>query len=194
MRHKKTKKELYFSFDIEADGPIPGPNSMLSLGVAAFTEDGKRVDTFSANLHLLEGATPDPDTMEWWKKQPDAWEACRKDLQSPSTAMNALSDWIAATCRKTNTRAVFVGYPATYDFMFVYWYLIRFTGRSPFSHSGLDIKTLAFAMLKKGYRVSTKKYMPRRWFSKHPHNHVAVDDAIGQGDLFCNMLRELRNG
>jgi len=108
--------------------------------------------------------------------------------------MESLSHWIAAECKKEDASAVFVGYPATYDFMFIYWYLIKFTGKSLFSHSGLDIKTLAFAVLKKGYRVSTKKYMPRRWFSKHPHNHVAVDDAIGQGDLFCNILRELRFG
>jgi len=32
-------KELYFSTDIETDGPIPGPNSMLSFGVVALTAD-----------------------------------------------------------------------------------------------------------------------------------------------------------
>jgi len=36
-----------------------------------------------------------------------------------------------------------VGYPAAFDFLFVYWYLIRFTGESPFSHSALDLKTYA---------------------------------------------------
>jgi len=80
---KKTKKELYFSFDIEADGPIPGPNSMLSLGVAVFKDDGTRLATFSANLETLSDATPDPDTMKWWKTQPEAWKECRKDLQKP---------------------------------------------------------------------------------------------------------------
>ena len=29
--------EIYVSTDIEADGPIPGPNSMLSFGSAAYT-------------------------------------------------------------------------------------------------------------------------------------------------------------
>ena len=41
--------------------------------------------------------------------------------------------------------------PAAYDFLFVYWYLIRFAGESPFSHSALDIKTYAMALL--GERV-----------------------------------------
>ena len=49
-------------------------------------------------------------------------------------------------------RPVFVGYPAAYDFMFVYWYLIRFVHESPFSHSALDIKTYAMVLLEKGYR------------------------------------------
>jgi len=72
--------------------------------------------------------------------------------------------------------------------MFVYWYLIRFTGQSPFSHSALDIKTYAMALLRKPYRESVKKNMPKEWFDPAPHTHVALDDAIEQGALFCNML------
>ena len=89
-------------------------------------------------------------------------------------------------------KPVFVAYPVTYDFMFVYWYLIRFTGESPFSHSGLDIKTLAMSMMGSDFRESTKSNMPERWFADLPHTHVALDDAIGQGHLFCNMLKESR--
>jgi hypothetical protein len=77
--------------------------------------------------------------------------------------------------------------------MFVYWYLIKFVGRSPFSHSALDIKTMAMVLLGKDYRASTKKHMPRRWFDDAPHTHVALDDAIEQGRLFCNMLAENRS-
>ncbi|KAF0245570.1 MAG: hypothetical protein FD167_3534, partial [bacterium] len=87
-------------------------------------------------------------------------------------------------------KPVFVSYPVTFDFLFVYWYLIKFTGESPFSHSGLDIKTYAMAMLKTDYRDSTKRNMPKSWFDKFPHTHQALDDAIEQGALFCNMLAE----
>jgi hypothetical protein len=85
---------------------------------------------------------------------------------------------------------VFVGYPAAYDFLFVYWYLMRFVGESPFSHSALDIKTFAMALTGKPYRASTKRNMPKRWIPKSPHTHVALDDAIEQGQLFINMLKE----
>ena len=87
-------------------------------------------------------------------------------------------------------KPVFVAYPAGYDFLFVYWYLMRFAGESPFSHSALDIKTFAMALLKTEYREATKRNMPRKWFDPLPHTHVALDDAKGQGALFCNMLAE----
>ena len=42
------------------------------------------------------------------------------------------------------------------------------------------------------YRKSIKPRMPKHWFDEHPHTHVALDDAIEQGALFCNMLKDLR--
>ena len=89
---------------------------------------------------------------------------------------------------------VFVGYPAGFDFLFIYWYLIRFAGRSPFSHAALDMKSFAMAQLRIDYRASTKQHMPRHWFDDLPHSHVALDDAIEQGALFCNMLKDNRQG
>jgi DNA polymerase III alpha subunit (gram-positive type) len=180
--------EIYISTDVETNGPIPGPNSMLSFASAAYTADKKLLSTFAANLEMLPGATSDAKTMEWWGTQPDAWNACRTDLRAPEEAMPAYVKWIKGLGGKT----VFVAYPAGFDFLFVYWYLIRFAGESPFSHSALDMKTLAMALLKKDYRDSTKRNMPKRWFDDLPHTHVALDDAIEQGALFCNMLRELR--
>lgn len=180
--------EIYVSTDVEVDGPIPGPHSMLSFGSAAFLADKTLVSTFSANLELLPGATGHPDTMAWWAKHPEAWEACRKNLRDPAEAMAGYGAWLDALPAKP----VFVGYPAAFDFMFVYWYLMRFAGRSPFSFSALDIKTMAMMMLGKEYQRITKRVMPKRWFDPLPHSHVALDDAIEQGHLFCNMLAEFR--
>lgn len=178
--------EIYISTDVESDGKIPGINSMLSFGSAAFTEDKKLISTFTVNLDLLDGAVADPDTAEWWKSQPRAWEACRKDTVHPKDAMNDYVRWV----KSLGGKPVFVAYPAGFDFLFMYWYMIRFTGSSPFSFSALDIKTYAMAMLKCDYKYATKRNMPRNWFEPIKHNHIALDDAIEQGYLFCNMLRE----
>lgn len=182
--------EIYVSTDVEADGPIPGSNSMLSFGSAAFTTDGELLSTYTANLECLDGAQGHPETMAWWRQNPLAWEQTRTDLLSPSAAMAAYLGWLKTLPGKP----VFVGYPVAYDFMFVYWYLIRFTGESPFGHSALDIKTFAMALLRRPYHDATKRHMPKRWFPSSPHTHVALDDAIEQGQLFCNMLAEFRSG
>jgi hypothetical protein len=180
--------EIYVSTDIEADGPIPGPHSMLSFASAAFTADKALVRTFQANLTTLPGAQGDPQTMAWWRSQPEAWAACRVNPREPAEVMPEYVAWLKALPGKP----VFVGYPAAYDFLFVYWYLIRFAGASPFSHSALDIKSYAMALLGTDYRESVKRNMPREWFDALPHTHVALDDAIGQGALFCNMLAARR--
>jgi DNA polymerase III alpha subunit (gram-positive type) len=179
--------EVYVSTDVEADGPIPGPNSMLSFASAAYSEDKTLLGTFEANLTLLPEAKGDPKTMDWWKGQPDAWAACRANQREPQEAMPAYLKWL----KSLPGQPVFVAYPAAYDFMFVYWYLIRFAGESPFSHSALDIKTFAMAVMGCEYRQAVKSRMPNRWFDALPHTHVALDDARGQGALFCNMLKEL---
>lgn len=179
-----SKPEIYVSTDVESDGPIPGPHSMLSFGSAAYLADKTLVGTFSANLETLPGAAGHPETMAWWARNPTAWEACRKDCLPPEKAMAGYVAWL----KELPGKPVFVAYPAGFDFMFVYWYLIRFAGESPFSHSALDMKTFAMALLKTGYREATKRNMPRVWFDPHPHTHVALDDAIEQGALFCNML------
>ena len=182
--------EIYISTDVETDGPIPGPHSMLSIGSAAYTADKQLVGTFSANLETLPGAAAHPRTAAWWATQPEAWAACRSNLEAPEAAMARYVAWIRSLAGKP----VFVAYPAGFDFLFVYWYLMRFVGESPFSHSALDIKSYAMAVLRTDYRDSTKRNMPRAWFDPLPHSHVALDDAIEQGALFCNMLRENRAG
>ena len=178
-------REIYISTDIETDGPIPGPHSILSLASAAYREDKTLVSTWSANLELLEGAAGHPETIKWWQSQPEAWAACRSDLQAPQAAMESYVAWI----KSLEGKPVFVAYPAGFDWTFVYWYLIKFTGASPFSHSALDIKTMAMLLLDCGYRDATKKRMPRQWFDGQKHTHIALDDAIEQGELFCNMMR-----
>src|SRR5213592_548790 len=99
--------EIYVSTDVETDGPIPGPNSMLSFGSAAYQRDKKLVSTFFANLETLPGATADPKTMAWWQEQPEAWKQCRRDLRPPEVAMRDYLSWLKSLPGKS----VFVAYP-----------------------------------------------------------------------------------
>ena len=180
--------ETYISTDVEADGPIPGMYSMLSFGSVAFNIDGVPNGTFTRNLELLPNAKANEDTMRWWAQDRNkaAWLAARQDTVSPTQAMKEYVTWL-----KGYQTPVFVGYPAGFDFTFIYWYLMAFAGESPFSFSGLDMKSYAMAKLKTPYRMTTKKNFPKAW-KKVPgkHTHIALDDAIEQGYMFMNMLKE----
>ena len=178
-------QELYVSTDIEADGPCPGLNSMLSLGSAAFRRDGTVLDTFSVNLETLPEAVPHPVTERWWQDQPEAWAACRRDPEPPEPAMQRYRDWL----HDLPGKPVFVGYPASFDFLFVGWYLLRFTGENPFGFAALDVKSYAMALFGTPFAQTVKARFPAGWCDQRPHTHVALDDALEQGALLCNLFR-----
>jgi DNA polymerase III alpha subunit (gram-positive type) len=186
-----TLPDLYFSVDVETDGPIPGPNSLLSIGAAAFLKNGTMASVFTVNLKTLSDATPDKKTMEFWAGQPEAWAAHRTNTAAPEVGTGQFLAWVETKAKQYGGSPVFVAYPAGFDFLFVYWYLIRFCGRSPFSFSVLDIKTYAMATIGGNYRSINKKKFPKEWTNPRlKHNHVALDDAIEQGEIFMKMLAQ----
>lgn len=176
--------EIYVSTDVETDGPVAGIHSMLSIGSAAYTADKRLLSTFSSNLETVPGFIADKATAAWWATQPEAWAACRESLETPQESMQRYLGWLKSLPGKP----VLVAYPAAFDFPFAYWYLTQYAGENPFGHSVIDIKTYAMAMLRKPYRACGKRSMPSDWFDPINHTHIALDDAIEQGALFCNML------
>src|SRR3954447_13572627 len=97
--------EIYVSTDVETDGPIPGPHSMLSFASAAYRADKTLVGTFAANLATLPGAAGDAKTMAWWATQPEAWAACRENTRDPAEVMPEYVGWLKGLPGKP----VFVG-------------------------------------------------------------------------------------
>lgn len=183
-----TKPEIYVSTDVETDGPIPGPHSMLSIASVAYCADRTEVGRFSDCLETLPGAGFHPDTFRFWQQNPLAWAAAREDPRPPLEVMVEYCDWLESLPGKP----VCVCYPAGFDFTWVYWYLMRFVGRSPFSHAALDVKTLAMAATGQGFRQMNKRNFPRHWLPETKHTHVAIDDAVEQGQLFLNIMDEMR--
>jgi hypothetical protein len=89
----KPPNEVDVSTDVETDGPIPGPHSMLSFASAAYRSDKTLVGTLSANLEKLPGASGHPETMARWKERSAAWQACRSDLEPPETVLPRYVAW-----------------------------------------------------------------------------------------------------
>lgn len=190
-RFRKAPNDVFVSTDIEADGPVPGLNSMLSLGSVVYDEHGELLSTFSINLETLPEAKPDPTTSAWWQERPEAWEQARKEAQPPQSAMTAYREWL----RGLEGRPICVAWPASFDFAFVNYYLLRFTGEAPFGHAALDLKSYAMALTaRESFSRTSKERLPDEWFTPGlRHSHVALDDALEQGALFMAMYAAARN-
>lgn len=183
------KEAIYISLDIESDGPCPLVNSMLSLGAAAFSEGGAMLGTFIANLQLTPGAVSDKGTMDWWETQPDAWAACRANTVSPDVAMRNFRTWLDGLRNRGGERLIPIAYPAGFDFTFVKVYLHKFAGDCPLGFQCLDLKTLAMSKIGCRFDEVGKRTMPKSWFGPSRHTHVAVDDAIEQGEMYFRMRK-----
>jgi hypothetical protein len=182
---------VYISVDIEADGPIPGPYSMLSLGAAvagrqdadAYTAADPEADTFYRELRpISDEFVPEALAVSGLDRERLAVEG-----GEPAAVMGKFAAWVRQV--SAGAQPVMCGYPAAYDWTFLYWYLMRYTGASPFGHSGcMDMKTLYATKARLPLRAVAKGTMPRELLSRRRHTHHALDDAIEQAELFSNLM------
>ena len=176
---------IIISIDIEADGPIPGMNSMLQLGAVAFAETGQEVGAFQANLAPLDGAVQDPDTMKFWSRHKETWEMLQHDQRSPELTMAAFAAWL----KSLDSSYLFYCAPVGFDFVFLRWYMVRFGHNFP--HNALDLRSMMFLFTGE-YNGEIKKKIRKTcdWKHNKKHTHVAVEDAREQGQyLFAAIKR-----
>ena len=175
----KTMTEMYVSVD------------MLSLGSSAYDSNENMISTFKEIVAPLEGAKQHADNMEFWKANPKAWDAVQTDQTLPDRAMAKYAAWLDGLVAGTESSLVFVTYPAVFDFSFVHWYMLHFVGRDPFGYFALDLKTYAMAALDTGFVETDKSKMPEDWLTRE-HSHIALDDAIEQGEMVFAIRKAIR--
>jgi exonuclease len=191
-RTLEKRVDVYFSADVETDGPIPGPYSLLSFAlVYAGRFDGSRFERpASLDRTFYRELRPISDDFE-----PEALkvngldrERLRREGELPSSAMTAASEWIQSLANGGDP--VLVAYPLSFDWPWLYWYFVRFSKHgSPFNHSRcFDIKT-AFAV-KAGRPIadSGRSQLLPDLMSKRVHTHHALDDAKEQAEIFANLF------
>ena len=104
----------YVVYDIEEDGPIPGPHSMISIGAVAVNEKQEKLGQFEINFLPLENAKPHPTSLKWFASHaPEALEYTKHNQVSPKEGMNKFGDWILTLPQPR----VMAAHPAPFDFM-----------------------------------------------------------------------------
>jgi hypothetical protein len=186
--------ETYVSIDVEADGPVPGLFSMLSLGAAAFSGEGEELGRWEVNLRPLPNAGEHPHTMQWWRSQENAYRLATADQRDPAEAMATFVAWV----EELPGLPLAAADPVAFDFSFVNWYCFRFVGRNPLGHHGLDIRSLAMGLThSRAYHDLPEAAMKPLLAAVDREGlvqHRALDDAVEQGRLLCALIAETRGG
>ena len=126
--------DVYFSADVETDGPIPGPFSMLSFAlVYAGAFDGSRfIKPSNYDLRFYAEIRPISENFD-----PEALRVNRMDRekllregQLPEAAMKAAMGWVQQIAGEG--KPVLVAYPLSFDWSWLYWYFILFLLRISF--------------------------------------------------------------
>ncbi|PIP51768.1 DNA polymerase III subunit epsilon [Candidatus Beckwithbacteria bacterium CG23_combo_of_CG06-09_8_20_14_all_47_9] len=174
------RPETYISVDVEASGPIPGEFSLLSIGACVVTNTGQNFyselkplnDNFIAGAMEVNGLS---------------LAKLKLEGEEPTAAMARFRHWIEKV--SADTKPVFVGFNATFDWSFTHWYFIKFLGAGPFGISGLDIKAYFMGRRRVLWQETNKKKVRALYPSQTRHTHNALDDAKEQAEIFAGMLK-----
>lgn len=168
----------FFSVDIEADGPAPGPYSMLSAGFVAVRRG--LADRFYCELS--------PISNQWLPEALEISGLDRDELtrsgEDPDAAMTRLRAFIAET---TVGRPTFISDNPGFDFSFVNYYLHVFNASedpnpNPFGHSSRRIGDLWAGLAGDAAKSSDWKDMRQT-----SHTHNALDDAVGNAEALLEI-------
>lgn len=187
-----SKADAYFSADVETDGPIPGPFSILSFAlVYAGSFDGRRFErpgsyerTFYRELKpISENFQPEALQINGLDR-----ERLSREGYAPEKAMTEACDWVKSIAGVSEP--VLVAYPLSFDWSWLYWYFIRFSPEgSPFAYSRcFDIKTALAVKAAIPISEAGRSRISPLLRPQHPHTHHAVDDAIAQAEIFANIF------
>ena len=174
--------ESYIFADIEADGPVPGLHSMLSIGAVAYDWMGREHGTFYEKLIPLEGASAHPLTEKWWRTlPPKIYDEARAGGKHPAIVMSAFRRLATVV---GGTKPVLVANPTHFDAAFLRYYAWCFLDGDifdePFTRC-IDMHSMAIGRFGGGHRECDR--MREADKIKHPH-HPLEDARIQAHELF----------
>lgn len=180
--NRDTNNELLISLDLEADGPIPGDYSLLSLGTSLI--DFPK-ETFYIEFQPISE-----------KFDAEALAVCGLDREALKVigvpareAMETLERWVNRMLAKYHRDKAVLVILSTWDMMYVDWYSVHFLGRRFVGFTAIDLKS--YFMGKHGIELFAKtgrKEMLKYYPVDTPHTHRADDDALEQGEIARQMF------
>jgi 3'-5' exoribonuclease-like protein len=185
-----SQSDVYYSLDIEADGPIPGRYSMLSFGLVVagrHDRDGYRAADLTTTFYRELRPTGSDVEQEALAISGLDRDALLRSGHPPKVALAEAAAWVTETA--ADGKPIVVAYPVSFDCAFLFWYFVACEVPNPFGLSDcLDIRT-AYA-IKADIPIGRvrRAELPPGIMPKQPHTHHALDDAKAQAELFSNVM------
>lgn len=162
----------YIVVDVEADGPIPGPYSMVCFG--AVIVDNQLDKTFYGEVKPIS---------DKWIPEALAISGITREqhlkFNEPVNVMHSFAEWIK---KNTSGQPIFISDNNGFDFAFINYYFHAFYGKNPFGWASRRIGDLFCGYMNDPYY----KWKQHR---KTSHTHNPVDDAKGNAEALLHLRK-----
>jgi len=158
--------------DVEADGPVAGPYSMVCFGAVIF-EPTLSKTFYGAVRPISEKWIPEALAISGFSREDHL------NFGEPVDVMEKFRIWI-----KENSvgRPVFISDNNGFDFPFINYYFHVFLGQNPFGHSSRRIGDLYCGYV-------NDMFAKWKFLRKTKHTHNPVDDAVGNAEALLTMKK-----
>jgi hypothetical protein len=191
-RQSSDRTDVYFSADVETDGPIPGPYSMLSFALvyAGRFDGGEYEPPQGFSTSFYRELQPISDAFEQEALDVNGLDRTRliREGLAPEAAMTEASRWVQEVAG--DATPVLVAYPLSFDWAWLYWYFVRFsTPGSPFKYSNcFDLKTAFAVKTRTPIARAGRRRMKQFVSPSREHTHNALEDATEQAEMFVKLF------
>ena len=182
---------IYVSVDIEASGPFPGQNHLVSIGAVPVRRlDGNwRIDsnqTFYCEIKPQAGAAVVPEAMAVHGITLEHLEVEGIPLVDALSQFRDYFDSFGVNGRKP----LLAAWPASFDGPFIGWLSQASLGANPFGYSVFDIVSYAMGLFRCVDRRELNGKMKAAGFEKpiNENPHHALADAVVQGKTLAWLL------
>jgi hypothetical protein len=204
------KKTYLLGIDIETGGPILDSHPLLAVGFCMYVWNGRcndqstltLVDTCEVHMEAHIDSY-EPDTLEFWIKNKEAWEAVRSDTVSKKEAAEILIRFLRKwqlEALTTNMSFKIITDNCWFDDTWTSWFLCthgNHVGGRPLRHNYYSGFTRVDHMIDVNQRIqavtsdmgSMVKLLPFQ--ASVPHDHTPVSDARGIVEKYVNYMHSL---
>ena len=186
--------QVFISIDVEASGSVPGMFNLVSVGATAVRKtDGRWTldpdDLYFELKPVFDGF--DPEAMAIHGISREHLEATGLETRE---AMEKLRSWSLERAGGPDSRPVFVGHNALFDWAYINHYFKHTGVVNPYGYDGLDTKALSMGTLGIPWRQANKSVLQKRLpIPKHEDDkaHRADYDARYQAEILRALLEIL---